>query len=279
VVEGTQAIPFALDVDNGHFEYIGPQGPQRLGFGEELWKQPGFLDKLMPRDRNGAVRQPHRSRARLATSSSRPTVLTHDEKRVDLRWVVSCEITGRQKVLRGMMLDVTDQRRLENDWRRRKSWKASAARRGRGTRDQYSGAVRLGQRALRARGAGRPGRHRRQVSRAADCHRKWHERRRGAAKAAEEAEDEADLDYILENAPVALDRARDGLGRVAAIVRSMKEFAHPDRKEKAQADINQAIASTLVIASNEYKYVADVETDFAQLPLVNCFAARSTRLC
>ena len=81
-----------------------------------------------------------------------------------------------------------------------------------------------------------------------------------AAKAAEEAEDDADLDYILENAPVALDRARDGLGRVAAIVRSMKEFAHPDRKEMAQADLNQAIQSTLVIASNEYKYVAEVET-------------------
>ena len=93
-----------------------------------------------------------------------------------------------------------------------------------------------------------------------------------AAKAAEEAEDEADLDYILENAPVALDRARDGLGRVAAIVRSMKEFAHPDRKEMAQVDINQAISSTLVIAANEYKYVADVETDFATLPPVNCYA-------
>jgi signal transduction histidine kinase len=92
-----------------------------------------------------------------------------------------------------------------------------------------------------------------------------------AAKAAEEAEDDADLDYILENAPVALDRARDGLGRVAAIVRSMKEFAHPDRKEMAQADLNQAIRSTLVIASNEYKYVAEIETSFAEIPLVNCY--------
>jgi signal transduction histidine kinase len=94
-----------------------------------------------------------------------------------------------------------------------------------------------------------------------------------AAKAAEEAEDDADLDYILENAPVALDRAREGLGRVAAIVRSMKEFAHPDRKEMATADINQAIRSTLVIASNEYKYVAEVETGFdPELPRVNCYA-------
>ena len=40
----------------------------------------------------------------------------------------------------------------------------------------------------------------------------------------------------------------------------MKEFAHPDRKEMAQVDINQAISSTLVIATNEYKYVAEIET-------------------
>jgi signal transduction histidine kinase len=93
-----------------------------------------------------------------------------------------------------------------------------------------------------------------------------------AAKDAEDAEESADLDYILENAPVALDRARDGLGRVAAIVRSMKEFAHPDRKEMAQADLNKAISSTLVIASNEYKYVAEVETVLGDLPLVNCYA-------
>jgi signal transduction histidine kinase len=93
-----------------------------------------------------------------------------------------------------------------------------------------------------------------------------------AAKAVEEAEDDADLDYILENAPVALDRARDGLSRVAAIVRSMKEFAHPDRKETTQVDLNQAISSTLVIATNEYKYVADVETEFAPLPHISCYA-------
>ena len=45
-------------------------------------------------------------------------MLTQDEKRVDLRWVASCEQsdnTGQHKVLRGMMLDVTDQRRLENE--------------------------------------------------------------------------------------------------------------------------------------------------------------------
>jgi two-component system, NtrC family, sensor kinase len=52
----------------------------------------------------------------------------------------------------------------------------------------------------------------------------------------------------------------------------MKEFAHPDRKEMAQSDLNQAIRSTLVIASNEYKYVAEVETQLDEVPMVNCYA-------
>ena len=40
----------------------------------------------------------------------------------------------------------------------------------------------------------------------------------------------------------------------------------------AQVDINQAIRSTLVIATNEYRYVAEIETDFAEIPPGNCYA-------
>jgi signal transduction histidine kinase len=278
VVEGTQAIPFALDVEDGHFEYIGPQGPRRLGFGEEVWKQTGFLDQLMPRDRNGPVR------TRIDESKSgnfelETTVLTADDKRVDLRWVASCEqseSTGQHKVLRGMMLDVTDQRRLENDLAQAQKLE-SVGRLAAGVAHEINTPVQFVSDSVNF--------VREAMDDLTEIVDKYRELRTAtqnpihngpdiaaAAKAAEEAEDDADLDYILENAPVALDRARDGLGRVAAIVRSMKEFAHPDRKETTQADINQAIASTLVIASNEYKYVAEVETRFAELPLVNCYA-------
>jgi len=86
----------------------------------------------------------------------------------------------------------------------------------------------------------------------------------------ERAEEEADLDYLLEHIPTALERCTEGLGRVATIVRSMKEFAHPSQKQKTLADLNQALASTLIIAKNEYKYVADIETDYGELPLVLC---------
>jgi signal transduction histidine kinase len=86
----------------------------------------------------------------------------------------------------------------------------------------------------------------------------------------DEAETAADLDYLMENIPKALERSVEGLGRVATLVRSMKEFAHPEQKQKAPADLNRAIASTLTIARNEYKYVADIETDYGELPPVPC---------
>jgi signal transduction histidine kinase len=50
----------------------------------------------------------------------------------------------------------------------------------------------------------------------------------------------------------------------------MKEFAHPGQKQKVPADINRALATTLTIARNEYKYVAEVECDYGELPLVPC---------
>ena len=38
----------------------------------------------------------------------------------------------------------------------------------------------------------------------------------------------------------------------------MKEFAHPDTREQSPADLNHAIETTLVVAHNEYKYLAEV---------------------
>jgi len=94
-----------------------------------------------------------------------------------------------------------------------------------------------------------------------------------ATVAVTNAELSADLDYLLDQVPAAIDRSLDGLGRVTTIVRSMKEFAHPDRREMSAVDLNQAIGSTLVVSRSEYKYVADVATDFGDLPPVLCHAS------
>jgi two-component system, NtrC family, sensor kinase len=86
----------------------------------------------------------------------------------------------------------------------------------------------------------------------------------------ERAEEQADCRYLLEEIPRAISQTLDGVGRVATIVRAMKEFAHPEKKEMVAADLNMALQSTITVARNEWKYVAEVETEFADLPLVTC---------
>jgi two-component system, NtrC family, sensor kinase len=85
-----------------------------------------------------------------------------------------------------------------------------------------------------------------------------------------ELENELDLDYLRANVPGSFERCIDGITRISTIVRAMKEFSHPDQREKTFADLNQALQSTLIIARNEYKYVANIETDFGDLSPVLC---------
>ena len=82
----------------------------------------------------------------------------------------------------------------------------------------------------------------------------------------------ADVDYLAEEIPSAIDQSLEGITRISNIVRAMKEFSHPGSKDQESADLNQAIQNTITVASNEWKYVAEVETIFAaNLPTVTCF--------
>ncbi len=84
---------------------------------------------------------------------------------------------------------------------------------------------------------------------------------------------EADLDYLQAEIPRAIEQSLEGVGRVAKIVRAMKEFSHPGTEEKRAIDINRAVETTLTVASNEWKYVANARTVFADdLPMVPCLA-------
>jgi PAS domain S-box-containing protein len=85
------------------------------------------------------------------------------------------------------------------------------------------------------------------------------------------AREENDIDYLLEEVPKAIRQSLEGIARVADIVRAMKEFSHPSSKEKTPVDINRAIQTTITVARNEWKYVAEMETDLdPALPQVPC---------
>jgi hypothetical protein len=50
------------------------------------------------------------------------------------------------------------------------------------------------------------------------------------------------------------------LERVSKIVGAMRSFAHPPTTTREPVDLNDVVHTTLMVAANEYKYVADVST-------------------
>jgi two-component system, NtrC family, sensor kinase len=85
-----------------------------------------------------------------------------------------------------------------------------------------------------------------------------------------DAETAAGLEFLDAEAPKAFERTLDGVNRISAIVRAMKEFAHPDMGDQALADLNHAIETTLTVSRSEYRYRATVNTTFGELPEVLC---------
>ena len=86
--------------------------------------------------------------------------------------------------------------------------------------------------------------------------------------------EDIDLNYLLEEMPLATKQSLEGVEHVSKIVRSMKEFSHPGSTAKVATDINRAIASTVTVSTNEWKHVAKLETHLApDLPPILCFPA------
>lgn len=91
--------------------------------------------------------------------------------------------------------------------------------------------------------------------------------------ALQQAEADADFEYACEALPGALERSLAGVDRVTTIVRAMKAFAHPGGEELAPTDLRGLIESTVIVATNEWKYVAEVELELSpNLPAVRCIA-------
>jgi signal transduction histidine kinase len=87
----------------------------------------------------------------------------------------------------------------------------------------------------------------------------------------EQAVGQCDLDFLIEEIPRAIEQSLEGVNSVTRIVHSMRDFSHPGSGEKVLVDLNQTVESTLVVAANEWKYVANMVKDFQpDLPRVPC---------
>ncbi len=83
-----------------------------------------------------------------------------------------------------------------------------------------------------------------------------------------------DIPFILEDSPKAIHQAREGVERVAEIVKAMRTFSHVEAGlGKQTINLHDALNSALTICRNSYKYIADVETSYAEdVDSIECFA-------
>ncbi len=87
----------------------------------------------------------------------------------------------------------------------------------------------------------------------------------------EDIAEDIELDYLIGSIPEALGRSKNGVQRVTEIVRAMKKFSHPGKEEFTLTDINEELKNTITVSKNEWKYVADIVTEFdPSLPMVAC---------
>jgi signal transduction histidine kinase/DNA-binding NarL/FixJ family response regulator len=93
------------------------------------------------------------------------------------------------------------------------------------------------------------------------------------------AQDDADIEYLKDELPKTLEQSIEGMKRINGIVRSMKEFSHPGSDEKNSVDINVLLENAITISKNEWKYVADVETNLDhELPYIPCLSGEMNQV-
>ena len=116
LVEGLQGIVWEGDADTFGFTYVSPKAETILGYPLEDWYQEGFWeDHLHPEDRDEAVEfcrdaeasgRDHELEYRMISASGK-VVHLHDVV------AVSADASGRALTVHGVMLDVTERKRIE----------------------------------------------------------------------------------------------------------------------------------------------------------------------
>ncbi len=85
-------------------------------------------------------------------------------------------------------------------------------------------------------------------------------------------QEEKDIQFLIDEIPESIKQSMEGIDRVTRIVRAMKNFTHPGIENKVALNINNAIESTITVARNEWKYVAEIVTDFnPDIPRILCY--------
>ena len=270
LLESTSAVPWELDDGTGACRYIGAQVERQWGWAAERFQQPGFLFNCVHAKDRPAFAQ-----------ALEEAVASHDvtvECRLQLSSGGFAHVRSsmrhadeKGRIVRGISIDFTNQKKLESELYQAQKLEC-VGRLAAGVAHEINTPVQfVNDNCYFLRDA---------VSQVGEVLRTYQEiflattagnlDAQRARERIEAVERTADLAFLSENMPMAVERSLEGLDRVATIVRSMKEFSHHSQEAMSSADLNAAIRNTLVVARNEYKYVADVEPRLGDIPLVVC---------
>ncbi len=84
--------------------------------------------------------------------------------------------------------------------------------------------------------------------------------------------------FTIEDIALLTEESKDGMARIKNIVSGLKEFSHAGNEKMETYDIHQCLENAGRLSWHEIKYKAVVETDFGQVPLVECRPQQLTQV-
>lgn len=89
---------------------------------------------------------------------------------------------------------------------------------------------------------------------------------------------EAELEYILSDLTGLISESIEGSERVCQIVANLRDFSHVDNPDVREADVNELIEKTILVARNVLKYKADVVREYGDVPPLPCYGGRLSQV-
>jgi two-component system, NtrC family, sensor kinase len=86
--------------------------------------------------------------------------------------------------------------------------------------------------------------------------------------------DDFDLSFVAADVVKAIGSMVTGSERIAAIVKSLRNFARLDQAEQKEVDIHEGIHSTLMLLEHRLSCYIQVDRQFGQLPRIQCYPAQ-----
>jgi two-component system, NtrC family, sensor kinase len=90
--------------------------------------------------------------------------------------------------------------------------------------------------------------------------------------------EEMDYEYVLFEISQLFEGIEDGAKRTAEIVQGLKTFSYLDEAEYKAANLNEGIQSTLVLLRSVTNGYINIDVDYGELPLIDCFPGKMNQV-